>query len=147
MTTWILVGDAGHARLYRAHSRRRFALVREFDHPEGRVPGRELSSDRSWRMQQRFQGTMRSAMGPRDEAHELEVDRFAAKLAAVLREGLGHNAFSELILVAPPRFLGLLRAHLDEQVKKRVVAAINKDLTQTDERELVRTLGEQVSAV
>lgn len=69
-------------------------------------------------------GTMGEA-----DYHQLEEDRFAAELAAMLnRDALAH-AFDRLIVIAPPRTLGELRKHYHEEVETRIAAEIAKDLT------------------
>ncbi|MBI5549474.1 MAG: host attachment protein [Deltaproteobacteria bacterium] len=147
MNTWILVADGSRARLYQASSRRRFELLLELNHPAARAHLHEFLTDRLGRVQQRYAPTIRSAVDPHTDAHQVEIARFAERLAATLREGLSRNAFSGLVLVAPPRFLGVLRAHLDHQVARRVVTTLDKDLTAWNERDLVEALSEQIATL
>jgi len=44
--------------------------------------------------------------------------------------------FDELVLVAPPAFLGLLRDNLSANAMKRVVQSIDKNLAQLDEAQI-----------
>ncbi len=50
------------------------------------------------------------------------------------------HAYQHLVLVAEPRFLGQLREALDEQVSRHVVATVDKDYAQLDERDLLDRL-------
>lgn len=72
-------------------------------------------------------GTRRSAY---DEAdfHQREEDRFALEVAGFLREQALSNKFDSLIVVAPPKTLGVLRQHYHDEVRRRISAEIPKDL-------------------
>jgi protein required for attachment to host cells len=142
--TWILVGDASRARLFSTPGKRKpWSLVREFDHPGSRAKGSEIMADRPGRMQQSG-SSARPAMEPSTPPKEVEAERFAQELAAVLETGHGRNSFEQLILVAPPQFLGLLRKCLNAPLAKRIVATVDKDLTQVHERELPERLAEVI---
>ncbi len=90
-------------------------------------PTRELLSDAPGRSFTRF-SPRRSAMDEVD-AHHQEEERFAATIATRLRERVLANDFGSLIVVAPPRTLGVLRAHYDPMVKARLLGEVPKDLT------------------
>ncbi len=61
--------------------------------------------------------------------HEIESERFAHSIAKVLEGGLADNAYERVVLVAPPHFLGLLRATISPNVAKRVELTLDKDYT------------------
>lgn len=61
--------------------------------------------------------------------HQLEEDRFAAEVAEMLRRQALSNAIGDLIVAAPPRTLGELRKHYHKEVQARIIAEIDKDLT------------------
>ena len=61
--------------------------------------------------------------------HHLEEDRFAGRVAAALEDVVRKRNVPALVIVAPPRILADLRRALHADVKKRIVAEINKDLT------------------
>ena len=62
----------------------------------------------------------------------------AAELCARLRERYQAHAFTHLVLVAPPRFLGFLRDALDHQIASRVLASVDLDLTHCTTPDVVR---------
>ena len=71
---------------------------------------------------------MRHAIEPRIDPHrELKRD-FAKELAEMLDKRLSEKAFDRLVIVAPPKALGDLRAALSAQVKPLVYAELDKDL-------------------
>lgn len=131
MTTWILVADRAHARLFQimpTHGDGGFDEVVDFPNPEGRMSVAELGGQGLPSGHDRM-GPGRHAIEP----HTLLVDkvsqRFAAELAQVLQRGRIENRFDALILIAPPRFRGQLKRELDPQVIRRIVAEVDKDLS------------------
>ncbi|MBC7163481.1 MAG: host attachment protein [Roseovarius sp.] len=126
--TWVLVADGKKALFLEnvtdAHDPNLVVRrVEEQDNP----PNRDQRSDRPGRMTDPGPG-QRSALAEADW-HRLEEARFAAQAAEILYRLAHRGAFDRLVLVAPPRTLGELRAHLHKEVAARVVAEIGKDLT------------------
>jgi len=137
MITWILVSDASRARLFSAAEKDKpWSLVQAFEHPESRAKSSELSSDGRGSMQQSAGRGNRPALEPHTSPKEVEADVFVRELAHFLDSGRTHNSYQNLALVAPPSFLGKLRNTLSAQVMKHVVATVDKDLTNLNDREL-----------
>ncbi len=135
--TWVLVCDASKGRLFRVGpSRKDWELVRELEHPEGRAKGRDLVTDRPGRKQSG--SPQRPAMEPTTEAHEVESERFAHSIAKLLDHGLAVNSYAQLILIAPPHFLGLLRSVISPSVAKHVGLTFDKDYTGLDVSDLAQ---------
>ena len=135
--TWILVADASRARLFSTTGKlAAWSLHQEFSHPESTAKGRDITSDKPGRVQHRIADGNRSGMAPPTPPKEVEAKHFANELAAALEQAFGRNAYSRLVLVAPPHFLGMLRACLSSPVSKVVAASLDKDLTHVNEREL-----------
>ena len=59
----------------------------------------------------------------------------------MLDQAAAAGAFERLILVAPPRTLGDLRAALAAATRKRVTGELDKDLTQVSLGEMPEHLG------
>jgi len=55
------------------------------------------------------------------------------------------NEFQRLVLVAPPRFLGLLRSSLDTPTQQLVVGSLDKDLAKVKEADLIGHVGEVIA--
>jgi protein required for attachment to host cells len=55
-------------------------------------------------------------------------------------QALAHE-MGDLIVVAPPRTLGLLRKHYHKAVKEKIVAEIGKDLVKHPVAEIERIIG------
>jgi protein required for attachment to host cells len=72
--------------------------------------------------------------------HQLNEDRFAKDIADRLYQLAHANRFQSLVLVAPPKVLGVLRKSLHKEVLGRVTAEVPKEFTKapitTIQREL-----------
>lgn len=68
-----------------------------------------------------------SSMGEPDY-HQQAEDRWVADAAETLRMRALNNDFDALVIVAPPKALGVLRPLLHKEVEKRVVLELAKDL-------------------
>jgi protein required for attachment to host cells len=72
------------------------------------------------------------------EAHQDSRQHAVAHFAKVLVQDLARDfhlgEFQQLVLVAPPRFLGMLRDSLDTKLKRALVGTVAKDLPRADAR-------------
>jgi len=154
-TTWILVADGSRARLFSASKiPTPWILLDEFEHSESRAKTIELDPTERGRQKSSFgvgnraagsgAASSRAAMEPKTAPRRVEQIHFAQQLKDRLSDGLRHGAYSQLVLVAPPRFLGQLKAMLDPAVSKCVVRTVDKDYTKSNVAELVERLGEFV---
>lgn len=129
MNTWIVVCDSSRARLFSANGKKgAWSLVRTLEHPESRMMDSELAGREQGRQQQSG-GFGRPAMEPVTQAKEVEREAFATELGHLLDHEFDVNSYADLVLVAPPHFLGLLRKRLGGKLMKRVIAGLDKDYT------------------
>jgi len=61
--------------------------------------------------------------------HELEENRFARMVAEALEKLVRQRKVKAVIIVAPPRTLAELRHAFHDDVKARIIAEVDKDLT------------------
>ncbi len=139
--TWILIADGAHARLFANRG-----PGKGIEAVEGGVingdhrPYHELVRDGLGRTFE-SSGDMRHAITPRTDPHR-ELKRTSAQhLAEMLDTRLAEKAYDRLVIVAPPKALGDLRAALSAQVKPHVYAELDKDLVKTPTAELPEHLG------
>lgn len=140
MITRIVVAHEAGARVFEHRGPRQgIVKVDEIDFAEGRRQNKDISSDRPGRT---FSGNgqTRHAYEPQQSPKEHASENFAKQLAHDLEHALNEHAFKELVLIAPPRFLGRLRESLSDTVAKRVVASIDKDLPLATQEELCNHL-------
>ncbi len=151
-TTWILVCDASKARIFEGTKKNQpWALLETIDHPESRLKDQDLVTDRPGRVQQsavngQGNGTLgkgsRSGMEPHITPKEAEHQQFARFLADVLAKGHRERSYDNLLIVANPQFLGILRGILTEQIKKLVKATVDKDYTSLPTKDLQERLSD-----
>lgn len=129
----VLVSDGRHARLLRNQGTPvKPQLVVEQSIERENPPTREQGTDKPGRRQG---ATVNGAVASRGaieqtDYHQQQEQRFAADIAKLLYK-LGHaGKFNELVIVAPPKMLGDLRAQLHPKVAGAVVAELARDLTQ-----------------
>jgi len=137
--TWVLVAD-GEKALFLSNEGDAFTpdlrVVRVLEHPA--LPNREQGTDRPGRYQDGPQA-MRSAVENADW-QRLEKSRFAAQIADALYRAAHAGRFERLILAAPPQALGDLRKVLHKMVQARILAEIDKDLTNYPPEQIGRHL-------
>ena len=134
MKAWILVADSRRAKIFEMIGK--FAgmvEVADFIYPHvdtepGGNPAARVVTGRA--------GT-RHGMEPRALPKEHEVKEFAAGLASYLDKQFSIHAFSELVLVASPEFLGAVRGALHGNLQAAVTHSINKDLTRCTPAEIM----------
>ena len=126
--TWILAAHRSGAKFYEHNGPGSLALVRTIDHPTGRLQDQEIVTDRPGRKHDGG-GSLQGTADPEVDPARHEAETFARSLAAALTEGRNAHAFERLVLVAEPRFLGLLRAELDAPTAAMVLGSVNHELT------------------
>jgi protein required for attachment to host cells len=111
-------------------------LVVEGKHTEANPPDREQTANE--------RGRQSESTGPRNYAydetdfHELQKERFASHLAEMLYERAHRGAFDKLVLVASPQVLGVVRDEMHKEVADKLIATIDKTLTNNPLPEIER---------
>jgi protein required for attachment to host cells len=143
MVAWVLVADGSRARLFSVSTYGTpWILLGEFEHAESRAKTVELDPTQWGRSKPSFGAGHRPAMEPKTSPRRVEQMHFAQDLKQRLADGLRQGSYRGLVLVAPPRFLGQLKAMLDPEVAKSLVRVIDKDYTRCDLAELRMRLGD-----
>jgi protein required for attachment to host cells len=134
-TTWIVAADSSRARVLQVADRERLVEIESFLNPSGRMDERELTTD----AHPRFRGTAGPGSDRQEtSAQEHATDLFAKHVGDYLEKARTDHRYDELVIVAPPKFLGALRGELGKEVEKLVVDELPKDLSWLNERELER---------
>ena len=127
-STYILVADNVRARLFTADSPS--SPLEEIDalaHAEGRLHDREMTSDLPGKI--KGEGKMGHAFEQPTDPKKHEADNFAHRIAHYLEAAHNEKKFEQLLIIAEPSFLGLLRNQLSEQIKKLVCFELDKNIT------------------
>jgi protein required for attachment to host cells len=125
---WILVASRSEAKFYARNRGGKLRLVEKVDHPSGRLKDRDFNTDKPGRSFE--SGAVgRHSLSGHDTPHDRHAASFARTLAEMLREGRNAHRYAQCVLVAEPRFLGMLRDALDDVTAKTVIAQVPKELT------------------
>ena len=145
--TWIVVGHDAGARIFeRRGIGKGLELVDELDNPGGRDRDGDFDADRPGRSFRRNAGDpRRSAFSRAESPRERVVADFARRVANTLGQARTEQRFGQLVLVAPPRFLGLLRASLDSPTARSVIGSLDKDFAAHGEAELAVRLADVIA--
>ncbi|MEM1364435.1 MAG: host attachment family protein [Pseudomonadota bacterium] len=125
---WVVVADGEKALFLRNEGDEEHPNLDVFrEEEQDNPPNREQAANR--------RGRVGNANGPHKSAvedtdwHQLAKDRFAAELAEILYKKAHANTFQHLVLVADPSVLGEMRSELHQAVTDKLVAEVDKNLT------------------
>jgi len=136
---WIVVADGEKALTFENVTDAQdpnLSILRKRE--EENPPDREQSANRRGRVQESA-GSGVSAYDDTD-FHDQQKDRFAADLADRLYAQAHRGEFEKLILVASPQVLGVLRDKLHKEVRDKVIAEVDKTLTNHPVEEIEKVL-------
>lgn len=138
-TTWIVVADSGLAQFYSLHGSAAAPSIEPA--AEAMVSGihrhaSDLKSDKPGRAFAGARSTTRAALEPHHDYHKGEKHEFMRAVAAALGRAFAARKFERLIVVAPERSIGELRAMFSPDVKAAVWREIAKDFAKLERRDL-----------
>lgn len=134
-TTWILIADGAHARVFANKGPGKGIELVEGKIDADHRPTHEIVADRLGRTHESVGATRHAIAAEHDPHRELKHD-FAVSLARMLDQRRSEHAYDRLVIVAPPKTLGDLREALPPAVRALVRAELDKDLTKTPVAEL-----------
>lgn len=117
---WIVVADEGSARLveYRPDDRS-FTVVETFDDPLAHARNRELKRDASGRRGTAAHAASITTSAGLEASHQ-EAINAARRVVERLSSARNDERFDALVIIAAPRFLGLLRNALTPDLQPLV---------------------------
>jgi protein required for attachment to host cells len=133
---WIVIADGTQAHVYEhTGPGSGLVIVKGFDLSIDPLQSREIGSDRPGRTFASH-GTHRSAKAPSTDPAQHRETEFIRSLAGMLDSKAKAGAFDKMVIAAAPIALGDLRKALSDHVKKRVIAELDKDLTNIPTQQL-----------
>ena len=125
---YILVANQSEAQIYSA---RRLpgslTLVYTLTNSEGAAHARDLTSDAPGRVHDRM-GSARHSMEPDTGVKEEERRKFVKKIVDRLGSTHSKGGFDQLVLLAAPAMLGVIRKTVAGNLAKTVIKEIPKDV-------------------
>ena len=136
---YVFVGDGRKALFLRNEGDEKFPnLKTEQVFTRDNPATHEQGSDRPGRA---FSSTdQRRAAVEQSDWHDLEEHKFTRDVAAALEQLVRERHIKALVIAAPPRTLAELRHALHEDVKKRIIAEVDKDFTRQPVYEIEKHL-------
>jgi protein required for attachment to host cells len=143
-TTWIVAADASRARVLQVAGRERLVEIENLPNPDGRAHERDLQTDGEPRFNGHGgvgkpgtaptggQASDRETQG----AHQHAVTTFARRVGDYLEKARTDHRYDQLVVIAPPKFLGALRKEMGKEVEKLVADEVPKDLSWLSKHEL-----------
>mgnify|MGYP001546802779 CR=1 FL=1 len=133
METRVIVADSARARIFSSHGTlSQLEEIEGFAHPEARASNRDITSDAAGKSVDQH-----GSLDPATSARDHEAENFARLLGRHLKDLHNAQHFDQLMLVAPPRFLGLLRKQLPKPLDQLVEVAVDKDLSEASLEEII----------
>lgn len=144
-TTYVLVADASRARIFSLESNKDSLYeIATLTHPQSRLHEHELTSDLPGRVFDSNSVGGRHALEQKSSPKHKEALSFARAIGERLEAARIAGDFEQLVLVAGPPFLGVLREQLSAETSKRVTLEIDKELTRLDAAALRSRLPEKL---
>jgi protein required for attachment to host cells len=135
--TWILIADGGRARILESVGRGKgLHMITGSDTRQNNPPSHEQGRDQPARVHESV-GHTRHAIEHRHDPHRALETLFASELGVMLNNYATSNSYDRLVLVAPPAMLGDLRRTIPPQVRDKIVAEVDKDLTKVPNNEVM----------
>ena len=141
---WFVIANKSNMTIYSEPGDQKFHFIDRLTNDDGRVREGDLEADRAGRSDS-SSGAGAHASDRSNHKHEEIARKWAAKISLRLNEGALKNDFEEMILVAEPHFLGILRDELPAPMMKKVIAQIPKEYTRGSDTEIREHVFEALS--
>jgi len=130
--TWILVANQSEAQVYSSKQLPGdLTLLRTLKHAEGTAYTRDLISDAPGRAYNRT-GPARHSMDSVTGVKEEERRKFVKEMTELLESAYLKGGFSQLVILAAPAVLGVIRKTLSNGLARSVVKEVPKDVIGQD---------------
>lgn len=152
-STWVVVVDRARAAFYeKSADDAAYHAITQLDNPEGKERGRHLVSDRPGRTFESFTrsghgqtGAARHAYSSEVSPHEEAARELVARVASRLTSEADDHRYDELVLVAEPHMMGMLKGALPAKLAQRVSRQIEKDWAHRSVAAIARMLPEELA--
>lgn len=141
--TWVMVADGARARLFElGEEREAWKELACFVNEER---GRTRAAHELPRTQESV-GRARHVIEPHTSERDKRLGHFADLLVATLEQAYGERRFQHLMIVAAPRFLGMLHGRLGKALRACLTGEVRHNLTTQRSEEIRRQLPRQPMA-
>lgn len=142
--TWVVVADSSRARIFMAkNATGELDEIETLANPEARLHEIDMTSDLPGRTFDSA-GKGRHILEKNTEPKQQKIVDFAKQIDQLLEKARTKKRFSQLILVAAPAFLGILRNQLSSPTSRLVAYELDKNLTQLSSDDIRKHLPERL---
>ena len=138
--TWALVANGVHARILRGLKADDAEAAIELNSKADSTHLRDIMSDKSGRSFASDSSGRRSAMEPGSDTVLHDMEDFAREIMDTLAKHLGNGDFEQLVLLADPKMLGVLRKELSGALRSAVILERPVNLVHMAERDLRKAI-------
>jgi protein required for attachment to host cells len=136
---WWVIANAARARvLEETDTPGQFLHVADLVHPQSRMKGQQLGSDRPGHVEGNGHGLGSASFLPRTDPRDREHDRFSREVAKAVNDGVAQGRCAGVTLVASDPFLGQVKSHLNVQSRKLLLRTVANDYTNLPDADLER---------
>ena len=126
--TWILVANQAEAQVFSSdRPMGSLKLIKTLTHEEGMARTRDLVSDAPGRAYNRT-GPARHSMDPDTHVKEEERRKFVKEITELLERAYLQGGFNQLVILAAPAVLGVIRKTLSNGLSRAVIKEVPKDV-------------------
>ena len=133
---WILVANQSEAQIY---SSKQFTgnltLLHTLTHAEASAHTRELTTDAPGRVHDRI-GSARHSIEPETGIKEEGRRRFVKEMVDLLEAARQKGDFKQLVVLAAPAVLGVIRKSLTDSLSRIIAKEIPKDVIGQDKEKI-----------
>lgn len=145
--TVYVVANQSDAVFYLDGSDRKFHFIDRLSNRKAHLTEIDLVSDRPGRgISSAGSGVFHHSLGRGFTHHEQAAKDFARKIADQLGVARRNKQFHNLVLVAEPHFLGLLREALDSETRAVIKHEINREYAQGSDSEIRSAIMKAIEA-
>lgn len=140
---WIVVANRVEAVIY-SDARVKLVFIKRLSNPKGKLAEGMLDSDKPGRgFSSAGNGTIHHSLDRTFTHHEQAAKTFARQISNFLETSKREKLFSELVLVAEPHFLGLLRSEFSEPLCALVNEEMNRELLRGSDDDFLRWIAKK----
>jgi protein required for attachment to host cells len=136
-TTWVIAADSSRVRIFEmSASDQHLQEIEDLANPQGRATNRDLRTDGYGRYYGKGERQQAHTAPPHVDAVQHETELFSKKLGEYLDKARTEHRYDKLCLIAPPKFLGLIRQNLSKEAQKLVEEEMVKDVSWFDAKDI-----------
>ncbi len=136
---WVVAANQVRARIFEREKRNKLNELKDLVNPESRLREQDLTSDQPGRVVG-MGSPVRHGVPAAHSKKEQAAERFARELCELLFQARDNGGLDNIVLIAPPAFLGQLRSHMDAPTRRLVSTEIAKNVVEQPVERILETL-------